>query len=74
MTMATAKRPVQIELGNSPIPESVRPERIAENIEVLDCVLTSGDVGVINALDAGARGGWDPKKGDLQTFGTIVED
>jgi diketogulonate reductase-like aldo/keto reductase len=64
----------QIELGNSPIPKSVRPERIAENIDIFDFAFTSEDVQAINALDTGERGGWDPEQVTSQTFSTIILD
>ncbi|MCB8877938.1 aldo/keto reductase [Acidisoma silvae] len=62
----------QIELGVSPIPKSVRPERIAENIDIFDFALAAEDVVAVSALDTGTRGGWDPDHVDLQTFGTII--
>jgi len=58
----------QIELGNSPLPKSVRPERIAENFGVFDFALTSGEVQAIDALETGERGGWDPDEVTLATF------
>jgi len=56
------------------VPKSVRPERIAENIDIFDFALTAADVAAISARDTRARGGWDPDHVDLQTFGTIVQD
>jgi diketogulonate reductase-like aldo/keto reductase len=49
----------QIELGTSPIPKSVRSERIAENIDIFDFALTSEEIQAINVLDTGERGGPD---------------
>jgi diketogulonate reductase-like aldo/keto reductase len=64
----------QIELGTSPIPKSVRPERIAENIDIFDFALTSDEVQAINALDTGERGGPDPEQVNPQTFSITIPD
>jgi diketogulonate reductase-like aldo/keto reductase len=58
----------QIQLGTSPIPKSVRPERIAENIDIFDFALASDEVQAISALDTGERGGPDPEQVSPQTF------
>ncbi len=58
----------QLELGNSPIPKSIRPERIAENFGVFDFALRSEEVQAIDALNTGERGGWDPDQVTSQTF------
>jgi diketogulonate reductase-like aldo/keto reductase len=69
-----AKTPAQIilrwhiELGDSPIPKSVRPQRIAENIAIFDFTLTPDEVQAIDALHTGERGGWDPDQVTAQTF------
>jgi diketogulonate reductase-like aldo/keto reductase len=57
-----------IELGNSPIPKSVRPGRILENIDIFDFTLTSDDMKAIDALDTGKRGGPDPEQVTPDTF------
>jgi diketogulonate reductase-like aldo/keto reductase len=58
----------QIQLGTCPIPKSVRPERIAENIDIFDFALASDEVQAISALDTGERGGPDPEQVSPQTF------
>lgn len=58
----------QLELGNSPIPKSVHPQRIAENIDVFNFALTSEEVQTIDALNTGERGGWNPDAVDAKTF------
>lgn len=58
----------QLALGNSPIPKSVRPERIAENIDIFDFTLTQDEVASITALDTGERGGWNPDEVTARTF------
>jgi len=64
----------QIELGNSPIPKSVHPERIAENIDIFDFALTSEEVQAIDALDTGKRGGPDPEQVSPETFPITIQD
>lgn len=64
----------QIELGTSPIPKSVRSERIAENIDIFDFALTSEEVQAINALGTSERGGPDPEQVNPQTFSITIQD
>lgn len=64
----------QLELGNAPIPKSVRAERIAENIDIFDFALTSEEVQAINALDSGERGGPDPDRVGVDTFDVVIQD
>ncbi len=49
-----------LQLGNVVIPKSVTPERIEQNLNVLDFHLTESDMATIDALDAGERIGPDP--------------
>jgi diketogulonate reductase-like aldo/keto reductase len=55
-------------LGTSPIPKSVRPERIAENFDIFDFSLASDEVQAISALDTGERGGPDPEQVSARSF------
>jgi len=63
-----------IENGVSPIPKSVKPERIAENIDVFDFALTRDEVASIEALDQGVRSGPDPETLSLKTFDVRIPD
>lgn len=63
-----------IEHGLSAIPKSVRPARIAENIDIFDFALTADEVAAIDALDTGVRGGPDPELVDTKMFSLSVED
>ena len=58
----------QIEHGLSALPTSVRPERIAENIDIFDFALTKDEIGAIDAIDTGVRGGPDPEVVDTRLF------
>jgi 2,5-diketo-D-gluconate reductase A len=49
-----------LQLGNVVIPKSVTPQRIRENIDVLDFELTAEDMRAIAQLDRGERTGPDP--------------
>ncbi|HEY5317056.1 MAG TPA: aldo/keto reductase [Solirubrobacteraceae bacterium] len=49
-----------LQIGNVVFPKSVTPERIVENVEVFDFILTAAEIASIDALDAGERIGPDP--------------
>jgi diketogulonate reductase-like aldo/keto reductase len=62
------KTPAQImlrwclEVGTVPLPKSVTPERIAQNIDIFDFTLDSDDMRKISELEKGLRTCWDPTK------------
>jgi 2,5-diketo-D-gluconate reductase A len=49
-----------LQLGNVVIPKSATPERIRENLDVLDFELTEDEMEAIERLDSGGRIGDDP--------------
>ena len=49
-----------VEHGLSAIPKSVKPDRIAANIDIFDFVLSPEDIATIDAIDTGERAGPDP--------------
>ena len=58
-----------LQQGRSVIPKSVRPERIAENLDVFGFALSDEELARIDALETGERGGPDPDAITLETFG-----
>lgn len=50
-----------IQLGNVVFPKTSRPERMRENIDIFDFVLTDDDMAMIEALDRGLRLNPDPR-------------
>jgi diketogulonate reductase-like aldo/keto reductase len=63
-----------IEHGVSAIPKSVKPHRIAENLDVFDFALAPNEVTAIDALDTGVRGGPDPELIDTKFYPFKVEN
>lgn len=55
-----------IQHGLSVIPKSEKPERLAENFDVLDFTLTPEEMSAIDALDRGHRTGPDPDAFDYR--------
>ncbi|UKA60415.1 aldo/keto reductase [Arthrobacter sp. FW306-2-2C-D06B] len=75
-----SKTPAQVilrwhlEHGFSAIPKSVKAHRIAENFDVFDFALTTGEIAEIDALDTGVRGGPDPDSLNLASHGFVIPE
>jgi diketogulonate reductase-like aldo/keto reductase len=52
----------------------VRPERIAENLDVFGFSLTADEIAAIDALDTGVRGGPDQDALDFRSFGVTIPE
>jgi diketogulonate reductase-like aldo/keto reductase len=80
LAQAYGKTPAQIVLGwhlahgLSAIPKSIHPDRIAENFDVFDFMLTADDVATIDELDSGLRGGPDPDTWDSSKIALTIPD
>lgn len=64
----------QIDHGNCAIPKSVHANRIKENFGVFDFKLSEEELGKIDQLDAGVRGGPNPETLDTKTFSFKVDN
>ena len=68
------KTPAQIALrwhldrGRAAVPRSVRPERIADNIDVFDFALREDELAAIDRMDTGVRAGADPEVASAPTL------
>jgi diketogulonate reductase-like aldo/keto reductase len=77
---AHSKSPAQVMLrwglqkGRSVIPKSIKPDRIAENLDVFDFDLTPGEIAAIDALDTGKRGGPEPTDITLEKYGRVIPE
>lgn len=77
---AHGKSPAQVMLrwhlqqGRSVIPKSNKPERIVENIDVLDFELWQDEVAAIDALDTQTRRGPEPSDITLEKFGRVIPE
>ena len=73
-TAAQAMLRWHLQRGRSVIPKSVRPERIAENFDVLGFDLTADELDALDALDTGVRGGPEPASITLENFGRPIPE
>lgn len=59
-----------LQQGRQIIPKSVTPTRIAENFEIFDFELTQDELGRIDALESGVRGGRSRRKSRWRPLAT----
>ena len=63
-----------LQQGRSVIPKSIKASRIAENIDVFDFDLSAEELGAIDGLDTGRRGGPEPDTITLEAFGRHIPE
>jgi diketogulonate reductase-like aldo/keto reductase len=63
-----------IDSGRSAIPKSVRPHRIAENLDVFGFSMSADEIAAIDALDTGVRGGPNQDELDFRTFNRPIPE
>lgn len=63
-----------VQQGRQVIPKSVRPLRIAENLDLFDFALTDADLAAIDALETGKRGGPEPSDITLEAYGIAIPE
>lgn len=63
-----------IDCGRSAIPKSVRPARIAENLDIFGFSLTADEIAAIDGMDTGVRGGPNQDALDFRTFGVTIPE
>jgi diketogulonate reductase-like aldo/keto reductase len=63
-----------LQQGRSAIPKSVRPQRIAENLDIFDFELSNEELAAIDSLDTGVRGGPKPEDITLETYGRDIPE
>jgi diketogulonate reductase-like aldo/keto reductase len=63
-----------LEHGTAVVPKSIRPARIAENIDLFDFTLTPDEIAAIDTLDTGVRGGPDPDLINTRTYPKKVQN
>jgi 2,5-diketo-D-gluconate reductase A len=63
-----------LQRGRSAIPKSTNPDRIAENLDVLDFELSADELDRIDALDTGVRNGPDPDEPRLERFAIAIPE
>ena len=64
----------QLQRGRQVIPKSVNPERIRENLDVFGFELSDDELGRLDALDTGKRGGPEPHEVTLESFGKEIPE